>query len=415
MLRGKKLISKGNNVDKWLFCFVNFAAFILMFALSYLTPLYRDDLAIKQVVETSADIVKQFKFVYFNWMGRIVAMIFQYFFLRYDKIFYDLVNAVVYVALACTMYRYIAPERKWNSSVLAFVYLMLWFFLPTFGEEMLWLSGSVLYLWCLLIVMCFGVVYYRNYEKVGEGGQSLSAENEKFPILLSLGMFLFGILAGLSLEPTACALMVALFCFVVWSMRRKRKLLISEISGMVGAVIGFCILMFAPGNFVRAAVVAEENTAIKNIFLEYLFRIARETFYTVTYLSLPMGICIALICLATGVWKKRACFFVALGMISVYVMTFCNAFTTRILVTPLVLIVIGIGLAVKGVEKEVYSVLSNKKWGRISYRILLGTLILFALTQYTTGVLRMVQTGEPLYKEIGYLHQETAVSDGLMP
>ena len=51
-----------------------------------------------------------------------------------------------------------------------------------------------------------------------------------------------------------------------------------EYSGFVGALIGYSVLIVAPGNYVRAAQVNLQN-GHDNLLIELIYRIARETYY----------------------------------------------------------------------------------------------------------------------------------------
>lgn len=172
--------------------------------------------------------------------------------------------------------------------------------------------------------------------------------------------------------------------------------------------------MLAPGNFSRYSYVAG-NDVQRSIFLEYMYRIFRETYYAFYYLTLPAGVCIALILLAPKTLKKRILLFPGLAFVSVYVMTFSNGFATRVFLTPLVLLTIGIGLAAESIIPEIKDMGQNeKKWKR-SFTVLVCTLALVVLTQYGTGVLKSIQTGEVMHREISYILHDTSVSQGIMP
>ncbi len=403
--------------SRLLWIFINVFVFALILLLTYITPLYADDIMNLKIfgtdidIQNMGDVIESVKAYYATWGGRATAQFLIQFFLLYDKKLYDIVNAFIYVAMAYVMYQYIEPDRKRNNIMLLFIYLMLWFFMPTFGGEILWLTGSITYLWELLIVIAFGLVYYRACLTEEKERKAISSG---LALIAALGMGIAGFLAGLSIEATSCTLMAALFFFAVWSIRRKRRFRIWEITGIIGALAGFCVLMLAPGNFSRYSHVAVE-AAERSVLFEYIYRIFRETYYAFYYLTFPTGVCIALTLLAPKTAKRKLLFFPVLAFISAYVMTFSNGFATRIFVTPLVLLTIGIGLAVNSIRTESGGVTQDRKRQKLSFAVIACTLVLVALTQYATGVLRSIQTGETMYKEIGYILQDTSISQGLMP
>ena len=400
-----------------LWIIINISVFCLVLLLTYITPYYADDLMNKKIFGTETDIqnvgdvAESVKFYYTSWGGRASAQFLIQFFLLFDKRLFDIVNAFVYVAVAYVIYKYIEPDKKRNNVLLLFIHFMLWFFMPTFGGEAVWLTGSITYLWELLIVLSFGLVYYHVCVAEEKGGGS-AGRRPALPA--ALGMAIAGFFAGLSIEAASCTLLAALFFFAVWSVRQKRRFRGWEITGMLGALAGFCVLMLAPGNFSRYSYVAG-NDVQRSIFLEYMYRIFRETYYAFYYLTLPAGVCIALILLAPKTLKKRILLFPGLAFVSVYVMTFSNGFATRVFLTPLVLLTIGIGLAAESIIPEIKDMGQNeKKWKR-SFTVVVCTLALVALTQYGTGVLKSIQTGEVMHREISYILHDTSVSQGIMP
>ena len=128
--------------SRLLWIFINVFVFALILLLTYITPLYADDIMNLKIfgtdidIQNMGDVIESVKAYYATWGGRATAQFLIQFFLLYDKKLYDIVNAFIYVAMAYVMYQYIEPDRKRNNIMLLFIYLMLWFFMPkSFGLQ----------------------------------------------------------------------------------------------------------------------------------------------------------------------------------------------------------------------------------------------------------------------------------------
>lgn len=74
-----------------------------------------------------------------------------------------------------------------------------------------------------------------------------------------------GVLAGWSNENVGCAVVAAVVLFMFYYKRRKLVILPHHICGLVGSIVGYSILMLAPGNRVRL-----ENTKYECIFYKHI-------------------------------------------------------------------------------------------------------------------------------------------------
>lgn len=74
-----------------------------------------------------------------------------------------------------------------------------------------------------------------------------------------------GVLAGWSNENVGCAVVAAVVLFIFYYKRRKLVILPHHVCGLVGSIVGYSILMLAPGNRVRL-----ENTKYESIFYKHI-------------------------------------------------------------------------------------------------------------------------------------------------
>ncbi len=307
---------------------------------------------------------------YMTWGGRAISMFFIQLMLMLPKMVFVVVNSLIYIAVANVIHQYAlvfhnkmakeketAGEAPLIASVieLSAIYLMLWFFMPDFSEVVTWITGTVTYLWTNLIILIFGLMYYKTYCDVSDKKAYTSADNQNTSnvILSTIIYIVLGFISGLSNEAGACTILFALMLFFIYMIYNKHKVQIYQILGAVSCAIGAAFLILAPGNSTRTvAANAESDNIIKN----YIFRIGRESFYTLMFLMIPFAIALGLTVYRhykyagteANATKRKVnlpdeALFYLLAFVSVYVMTFAGGFANRIFQLPLLLI--GIGFA----------------------------------------------------------------------
>lgn len=228
--------------------------FLMMLVLNLLTPLLADDYSYslnldKTKINSLMDVVNYQWWHYFNWGGRTVAHTIAQFFLLFPKVVFSIANSIIYVALIYLMYLHIRGNREDKPLFLLLIHLGLWFILPVFGQTCLWLIGSCNYLWTTVIILWFLWIYRKNKENLS--------------IIKLIGIFLLGILAGWTNENTSAGLLVILLCYLIMTKipNKKEKISKLRIVGFFGALIGFAIMILAPGNYIRAEEI-QDNTFI---------------------------------------------------------------------------------------------------------------------------------------------------------
>lgn len=153
----------------------------------------------------------------------------------------------MFVGLTLLIYSFGYGRIKRNYHVINYllIFLFLWIGIPTFGECVLWLTGSINYMWMMNIVLLF-ILPYR---------MSLN-ENEKIikdSIINYLIFFILGIVAGWTNENTAFSAILFVCLIVGYKFYKKQIVHKWCYYGLIGALIGFIIMIIAPGNFNRAS------------------------------------------------------------------------------------------------------------------------------------------------------------------
>ena len=215
----------------------------LIFILNNYTPLIADDFSYSIGIHSVSDIIKSQYNSYFSWGGRCVAHFFAQFWLLVGKPFFNIANTIVYCFfILLIQFHIIGNMKKPNFSLFLALNIFFWFFVPAWGQNFLWLTGSCNYLWTTTIILLFLAPFRKKQDN----------PEYNFGIPLSVLFFFAGILAGWSNENSGAGVLFLLIGYFIIKIIKKDKLSLFEIFGAVGFLIGFCLMIAAPGNYVRA-------------------------------------------------------------------------------------------------------------------------------------------------------------------
>ena len=211
--RGKTLI--------WAFA----ALYLLMLALNAMTPMSGDDFCHYfgldgQHIHSLPQIAENLRDLWQNTNGRVLAHFFVYLMQIPPRWVFRLVNALVLPGILGLMLGYLPGEERRRLGWLLMGFLLLWCWMPGFGEVFLWLTGSCNYGWSLPLLFAALLPFYRaaagRAGKMGTGKTALwcllclltGAFNETSGIALLAAAFLLGLIAWFEDRrfPTAAAL-----------------------------------------------------------------------------------------------------------------------------------------------------------------------------------------------------------------
>lgn len=202
-------------------------------------------------VQSFSDILTSMQNYYHLSGGRVIAHFLAYCLLTVSKTVFNLLNGVMYAAMCWLLYR-IAEAAAGCKSIWLYPLTVLLSIcvMPVFGDDVLWLSGSVNYLW--MTIPLFGCINWllRRYDK--------ASMLERICIL---PLFL---LSGATNEITGGMLAVALILRCILSERRN---LFSLIGGLAAVVPGTCFVILAPGNAFRREVLTYASASVSGIIL----------------------------------------------------------------------------------------------------------------------------------------------------
>jgi len=241
--------SKKITKSDWISWIMLVVLFLYMFALNFLMPLHRDDYEYSliwgtlQKITTMPEVFQSLQLHYFSHGGRMVDFFVLDSFLLWGKEWFNPFNAFLFVALIVLVYWHSQHKISlhFNPYILGLVIMFCWFGLPDFALVNIWMTGACVYLLTAVLIFAFLLPYHFELLKKPILG------NGRLPML---GMFLFGVIAGWTIENTAATMNFILAAQMVYSYKKK-CLKNWMVGGFTGSVLGFLLLVMAPGNYVR--------------------------------------------------------------------------------------------------------------------------------------------------------------------
>lgn len=221
-----------------------FFIFAFIFVLNIYTPLLADDYSysfgLNGKIKSLFDIIENQIHHYLTWGGRSVAHTIGQIFLMFPKMIFSIFNSFMYTILIYLIYMFIKIDnQKASPFFMVIIHLLIWFVAPAFGQNCLWLIGSCNYLWTTVVILCFIYQYIKN-DKLKDRWSTIVV------------MFLLGVLSGWTNENTAAGTIVIITAILGYNKYNKKNLFKWNLSGLMGLVLGFIVMIAAPGNFVRS-------------------------------------------------------------------------------------------------------------------------------------------------------------------
>lgn len=223
--------------------------FSVIFILNILTPLISDDFAYlfvygeDRLVSSVGDILESQENHYYMWGGRSIVHFIAQVLLILPPYVADLLNSLVYMGYIFLIYYHIKGRGKNSLSLFILITLAVWFFQPVLGDTVFWLTGAANYLWGTTLILLF-LLPFRMYE-----GQKSNIITQ---ISMSVIIFILGIIAGWTNENTAAAMLLILILYCAYFYSQKWNIPVWLITGFIGSLAGFFLMIAAPGNYVRA-------------------------------------------------------------------------------------------------------------------------------------------------------------------
>lgn len=259
------------------------------------------------------------------WNGRYLAHSIVQFFLQYDKIIFNLFNTLAFLLLAILIFFIVNSVVKVKRTTLLFtqIILLLWLFIPSFGQTVLWVSGSGNYLWSSLFYTGFLLFCIKNF-------------NDSFIVILS--SIVIGFLAGVTNENSGPATILMVLLIFVLNLFINKKFKAYQIIGAISSVIGFVSMMSSAGSLKRGKIDLTADIILNN--LNDIFKSSLIHFY---YIYILILILLLILSLTKQVNKKDLLFIFILSIghfASIYSLIFVSYKPLRVLFGAAIFIII---------------------------------------------------------------------------
>lgn len=256
---------------------VSVCTILLFLVLNIFTPLIADDYSYSLGIQSVYDILVSQYNQYFTWGGRCVAHFLAQFWLLLGKPVFNAANTVVYVFFISLLQFHITGKIKINPAVFLLINIFFWFLVPAWGQNFLWLDGSCNYLWTTAIILLFLVPFRKRQDNSGFN----------LPMPLLFPFFLLGILAGWGNENSGAAVLFLLIAYFAVKIVKRKRIVVFEVLGAIGFLIGFSLLIAAPGNYIRLGVINSRLEAVGSMVTltrEPFIKRLLERFFDITLL-----------------------------------------------------------------------------------------------------------------------------------
>lgn len=147
------------------------ALFLFMLLLNCLTPYVADDYVYRNSfqdgtrLKSLTDVAKSMYVHCFKMNGRVVSHTLEQLFLLVPKAAFNVFNAAVFTGLIYLLYRVANMGRERNVLLLIAIGMAFWFFMPVFGQVVLWQVGALNYLWSLLAGLTLMLPYICRFSR----------------------------------------------------------------------------------------------------------------------------------------------------------------------------------------------------------------------------------------------------------
>lgn len=326
---------------------------------AHLTPYFANDFRYMLITGTH-DLVSSFSDIlvsqyrhYFEWGGRTVAHLIAQWLLYIGKPASAVIQALCYLLLILFIYYNaygIRPTLRLRLNPIVVITVLLFLQLRAYGEVVFNVVSSANYLYTLVIVLMFLLPY-----RISMHGSVKLTRVILWPLMLILG-----VLSGWSNESTAAAVATGLGLYLLFNFKHH-TLKLWQIIGYVGFLIGFGLLILAPGNQARLDYMEDGGfdyfnhlSASLQIFgqtllvcglllISFVYLMFRIRSHCVQFKDLRMYY--------ASLW------FVGTGFFSLFLMIFSPNFPIRTTTTFVVFMIIGIVGLAKLVHKHYHKVL----------------------------------------------------------
>lgn len=238
-----------------------FVAFLLVLVIQYLSPMQSDDFAFYQKGISLQSSIN----LYYSWSGRLISDFISSFLLNFDSKFMTAIACSIAVVLLFVFIAALPNGRftltSYNLSTILIISLLYWIDNPALGQTTFWVVGGANYLWTSLLYLPYILMLYRR---------SILAKDDNLALLLSISF-----LAGITNENIGVTLIALSIASLIYIRFNKGVIDYRIIIMTVCLALGTSLLLFAPGNYVRASFASDWYSlpVEKRIYIHFLQRL----------------------------------------------------------------------------------------------------------------------------------------------
>lgn len=241
----------------------------------------------EEPVRNLADIIAAQTWHFFNWGGRCIAHGLLQLTLMAGWFWADIINVIFNILLAML----ICKAAKVKGIVYyAMVWGMLYGLNANWRQSLCWQSGAANYLFMTTFALFFLWCYVRELE-----GQRKSL------LGISLWMWPLGLAAGWSNENMGPTIWLLSLGIILYLWVKERRWHWWMLFGNITSLIGTCMVILAPGNFVRA----EQTITDKGLLWRVFLRCYSESKALLEFLSPTLIVLAFALCIGMGICKIR--------------------------------------------------------------------------------------------------------------
>lgn len=241
----------------------------------------------EEPVRSLADVIAAQTWHFFNWGGRCIAHGLLQLTLMAGWFWADIINVIFNILLAAVICK---AARVKGAVYYVMVWGMLYGLNANWRQSLCWQSGAANYLFMTTFVLFFLWCYVRELE-----GQCKHLPG------ISLWMWLLGLAAGWSNENMGPTIWLLSLGIILYLWVKERRWHWWMLFGNFTSLIGTCMVILAPGNFVRA----EQTITDKGLLWRVFLRCYSESKALFEYISPTLIVLAFALCIGMGICKIR--------------------------------------------------------------------------------------------------------------
>jgi hypothetical protein len=236
--------------NKYFICSLILTGYVLM--LNVLTPYVADDFVYKYSFRDGTritSVLQIFPSLYQHYMdniGRIVPHFFAQLFLMGPKWIFNIANTLMFVLLVALIVRLAGAGKKFSAILYFLVPILIWQFVPGFGQVFLWEDGSFNYLWSYTFAVVYLIPYVRLLLGQKEGWFTAEADEKTgWKIALCIYTFFFG---NYSESVSFSVIFISFLMLLLVSIMKKQwKCYLFYVLPVICGALGYLMILISPG------------------------------------------------------------------------------------------------------------------------------------------------------------------------